>query len=252
MDDLTPRIAAELIAREGLVREAYRDTAGVWTWSVGVTDTSGHLVERYRDNPQTVERCLEIYLWLLRTRYLPAVLEAFAGHDLAENELGAALSFHWNTGAIARASWVGLVKAGSREEARAAMLEWCKPASLRSRREGEAALFFDGQWSNDGTALVYEVAKPAYTPVRPTRTPIMDALTAAFGGAATTVEDEATVAEQVTAAIDAATQAVEQAVTVPLRVSPAVAVPVAIPKGPSIAARLMGWLRSLFSQRSPA
>ena len=97
---ITPRIAAELIAHEGIVREAYKDSVGVWTWSIGVTDASGHLVGRYKDNPQSLERCFEIFEWLLRTRYLPAVQEAFAGHELKEHELGGALSFHYNTGAI--------------------------------------------------------------------------------------------------------------------------------------------------------
>ena len=74
---ITPRIAAELIAHEGIVREAYRDSVGVWTWSVGITDASGHRVGRYRDHPQPLSRCLEIYLWVLQNRYLPAVLQAF-------------------------------------------------------------------------------------------------------------------------------------------------------------------------------
>ena len=74
MRTLTPRILGEILQHEGLAREAYRDSVGVWTWSVGITDASGHKVARYRDNPQTIGRCLEVFVWLLETRYLPAVL----------------------------------------------------------------------------------------------------------------------------------------------------------------------------------
>lgn len=166
MRDLTPRIVLELLAHEGLVREAYRDSVGVWTWSVGITDASGHRVyPRYKDNPQPVSRCLEVYLWLLRTRYLAPVIAAFGSYDPAEHELGAALSFHWNTGAIRRASWVAGFVAGDREGALASFLSWSLPAAVAARRRREAALLFDGQWTGDGSTLVYEVAKPSYRPV---------------------------------------------------------------------------------------
>ena len=56
MRTLTPRILGEILQHEGLAREAYRDSVGVWTWSVGITDASGHRVARYRDNPQPLER----------------------------------------------------------------------------------------------------------------------------------------------------------------------------------------------------
>lgn len=174
--NLTPRIAAELIHHEGIVREAYRDSKGVWTWGVGITNASGHAVARYRDKPQKIARCLEVYIWALRTRYLPAVERAFAGTALAEHELGAALSFHYNTGAIERADWVALFCQGKRDTARKAMMNWCHPASLATRRRREQALFFDRAWTTDGTALVYDVAKPSYAPRGGKRVNVMPAL----------------------------------------------------------------------------
>lgn len=165
MREITPRIALELIVHEGIVTEAYKDSVGVWTWSVGVTDASGHTVfPRYKDRPQPLEHCIGVYLWLLREKYLPPVLAAFGPHDPTEAELGAALSFHWNTGAIARASWIARFVAGDVAGARKAMLDWARPASLLQRRRKEQALFFDGTWSSDGAALVYGVAKPSYRP----------------------------------------------------------------------------------------
>lgn len=176
MTTITPRIAAELLYHEGLVREAYKDSVGIWTWGVGITDASGHKVGRYKDNPQTIEKCLEIYLWALREKYLPTVLQTFAGHKLTEAQLGAALSFHYNTGAIASADWVRKWKEGDKEGARRAILNWSKPKEIIGRRKGEQALFFDGKWSGDGTVLVYNVAKPSYQPVGGKRVNIMPEL----------------------------------------------------------------------------
>lgn len=183
MRDLTPRIALELIAHEGVAREAYRDSVGVWTWSVGITQASGHAVfPRYKDNPQPLEHCLAVFLWLLRTKYLPAVLAAFGAVELTEPQLGAALSFHWNTGAIARAGWVRRFVAGDAAGARVAMLDWARPPALLPRRRREQALFFDAAWTADGTALVYDVAKPAYRPAGANRVAIAPAIARLFAG----------------------------------------------------------------------
>lgn len=162
--DLTPAIVLEVIEHEGIVPEAYKDSVGVWTWGVGVTDASGHSVGRYKDNPQTIAKCLEIYLWLLREKYLPAVLAAFEGRPLSENELGAALSFHWNTGAIGQADWVKDVLRGDMAAARASILNWRSPPEILSRRTSERDLFFDGRWVSDGKVSVWGVSKPSYKP----------------------------------------------------------------------------------------
>jgi lysozyme len=181
MRSLTPRIALELLAHEGIVPEAYRDSAGVWTWSVGITDASGHLVHpRYVDKPQPLEHCLGVYLWVLRTRYLPSVLAAFGDHDPAEHELGAALSFHYNTGAIARATWCRSFVAGDREAARAEFMNWSRPAAIVPRRQSERDLFFDGTWTSDGSTMIYDVAKPSYRPVRGRRIAVAGLLASMF------------------------------------------------------------------------
>jgi len=163
--DLTSAIVLEIVEHEGIVTEAYKDSAGVWTWGVGVTNDSGHRVyPRYKDKPQTVAKCLEIYLWLLREEYLPDVLRAFGDRPLAEHELGAALSFHWNTGAITRAEWVKQVCAGDDEKARVSIMNWRSPPEIISRRKAERDLFFNGTWTSDGKVPVYRVAKPGYQP----------------------------------------------------------------------------------------
>lgn len=161
---LTEPMVLEILEHEAIVREAYKDSRGVWTWGVGVTSESGHHVERYKDSPQSIAHCLGVYCWLLTNTYLPEVLRAFEGHDLAEHELGAALSFHYNTGAIGRASWVKSVLAGNRVLARSQIMDWTKNKELVGRRKAERDLFFDGRWSHDGIVTVWSVHKPSYTP----------------------------------------------------------------------------------------
>lgn len=162
--NLTVRVAMELVGHEAIVLEWYKDSVGVGTWGIGVTNASGHSVERYKDAPQTVRRVLEVYVWLLRTNYIPDVLKAFQGFALTEAQFAAALSFHYNTGAILRAGWVRDFKAGDLAGARDAFMEWRKPPEIIERREKERDLFFDGTWSGETKTTVYPVRKPSYTP----------------------------------------------------------------------------------------
>lgn len=161
---LTPRIVAAVAHEEGLVLEAYRDSVGVWTWGLGVTNSSGHEVyPRYLDKPSTIEKALEVAIWLLENRYLPAVQRAFDGLRLKEHEIAGALAFHWNTGAISRASWVKSYRVGDLATARAQYMEWRKPPEIIERRKRDAAVFFDGVWG-DLTVPIRSVAKPSYRP----------------------------------------------------------------------------------------
>jgi lysozyme len=162
---LTRRVAMELISHEAIVLEAYRDSVGVWTWGVGITNSSGHQVHpRYLDNPQTVERCLEVYIWALNIRYIPRVYETFLGRDLTEGQFCAALSFHFNTGRLHTASWPKLWREGRVSDARRSFMQWRHPPEILARRQKECDLFFDSQWSNEGTARLVPVRKPSYTP----------------------------------------------------------------------------------------
>lgn len=181
---LTERTVLEIADHEGAVLEAYLDSVGVWTWGIGVTDASGHKVGRYVDNPATLERVLEVFEWLLRTKYLPDVMKAFAGHEMAEHQIAAALSFHYNTGSIGSAHWVQLWKRGEVAEARRAIMNWSRPREIIGRRKCERDLFFGGRWSSDGNVLVFEVKKPGYAPVRPKPMDMRFAIRAAMERAA--------------------------------------------------------------------
>ncbi len=185
MNKITSNIAMEIVAHEAIVREAYKDSVGVWTWSVGITTASGHDVfPRYKDSPQPMQRCLEVFEWVLRTNYAPDVEDAFEGHALTENQFGAALSFHYNTGGIKRASWVKEWKDGDIATARSSFMNWRKPAEIIPRRKKERDLFFDGRWSGDGSVTEYPVKKPSYQPDfrNPKRVDVKASLTELLGG----------------------------------------------------------------------
>ena len=162
---ITEQVALEIASHEAIVRQAYKDSVGVWTWSAGVTSASGHNVERYIGKPQPMKRCLEIYIWLLREKYAPAVWKAFDGYELTEAQFAAALSFHWNTGGINRASWVKHFKAGDMAKAQKAFMAWNKPKEIIGRRTAERDLFFKGKWTNKGTVAEYIRLTKKNTPV---------------------------------------------------------------------------------------
>jgi lysozyme len=180
---LTVRSCGELVGHEAIVQEWYLDSENVGTWGIGITKASGVNVLQYKDNPQPLETCLEAFVGLVRRKYGLEVLEAFAGRVLTEAQFAAALSFHYNTGSIKSATWVKLWLAGKVAEARASFMTWKIPAAVLERRRKECDLFFDGEWSGDGTALVLPVNKPSYQPsfARAKRVDIRAALETALG-----------------------------------------------------------------------
>ncbi|MGB1390598.1 MAG: lysozyme [Paracoccaceae bacterium] len=161
---ITPRVALEVAHHEAVIRQAYKDSVGVWTWSVGLTRATGHDVTRYIGNPATLEKCLEIFVWALNN-YAEAVRAEFKGHNLTEAQFAAALSFHWNTGSIRSASWVDAWKAGNVADAKRRFMLYNKPAAIIPRRKAECALFFDGKWSGGRTMPEYTRVTANYSPV---------------------------------------------------------------------------------------
>lgn len=160
---ITTRVALEVAAHEAIVRQAYKDSVGVWTWSVGLTNATGHNVERYIGNPAPMQKCLEVWIWAMQ-EYADDVRAAFRGRDLTEAQFAAALSFHWNTGGIKKASWVRQWLAGDAAKARASIMNWKKPKEIIPRRRKERDLFFDGKWSNDGAITEYTRVRSSGSP----------------------------------------------------------------------------------------
>jgi lysozyme len=157
LDNLNSEMVHAIASVEGIVLELYYDSVGVATWSVGITSASGHSVERYRRKPSTVERALEVYIWLLKTRYGPRVVRAFKDTMLTEAQFTAALSFDWNTGGIHRASWVKHFIEGNTAAARSSIMNWKTPPSIIGRRKHEQTMFFENMLPITTTMTRYDV-----------------------------------------------------------------------------------------------
>ncbi len=162
---ITKKVVLEIISHEAIVREAYKDSKGIWTWGIGVTNESGYTIfPRYKDKPQSITKCLEIFKWLLEKKYVPKVESAFQGVELTEEQFAAALSFQYNTGRITSAGWVKSFVQGDYELAYRKIMEWRRPPEIIPRREKERDLFFKSIWSHTGTVTEYMLKKPSYTP----------------------------------------------------------------------------------------
>ena len=146
-----------LINLEGVVLSAYRDSVGVWTIGVGHTAAAGPP----RPGPGltiTLEQAIGLFREDVR-RYEADVALAVKV-PLKSHEFDALVSFHFNTGAIARAAITRHLNAGNRQKAAAAFMNWTRAGgvagALTQRRSAERALFERGDYGNIETALVYD------------------------------------------------------------------------------------------------
>lgn len=161
---LTVRGVLEIMEHEGFVLEMYKDSVGVETWAGGLTAAAGINVRQYKDNPSSMQTAIDATVERFKKKYVPEVLSAFQGRALTEAQFHAAVSFHWNTGAIGRADWVKHWLAGNIDAAYAAIMNWKSPPEVVKRRKAERELFFKGTWIGDGKTTVYQVRKPSYIP----------------------------------------------------------------------------------------
>ncbi|MCX5519472.1 peptidoglycan-binding protein [Kaistia defluvii] len=147
MAEITPAGLEQLVAEEGEVLRAYRDVAGVWTIGVGLTAASGVVAPKAGMVITRVES-RRLLAAALASRYEPAVAAAMPGAPA--HAFDGAVSFHFNTGAIARASWVKAWREGDAIAARAGIVAWNKAGGrvvegLSRRRAREADLILLGR-----------------------------------------------------------------------------------------------------------
>ncbi len=147
----------ELEREEGVVLKAYRDAVGFWTIGAGLTKASG-VVDPKPGMVLTPERARELLVQALRRKYEPAVAKAMPG--VSQHEFDAALLFHFNTGAIARASWVTAWKRRPRDwaDVERRFNAWKKGGGrvlpgLVSRRGREFRMLRDGHYATTPVPL---------------------------------------------------------------------------------------------------
>lgn len=152
--NLSDKGAMELIGHEAIVLTPYYDSVGVLTWGVGHTAMAGEpLPSLLWGKPGEISEAIRVFRKDVE-RYAAQVRLAFKV-PLTQEQFDAAVSFHFNTGAISRAGWVKKFNAGDVAGARKAFMDWRKPAEIIPRRTKERDLFFNGVYANGGKATVY-------------------------------------------------------------------------------------------------
>ena len=100
---------------------------------------------------------------LAKARPASEVLPGLLGAEVAkrlpnvkQHEFDAAVSFHYNTGAIARATWVRTLSVGDVALASRQIMDWRKPPEIIKRREAERDLLLLGKYPT-GSVTVWGV-----------------------------------------------------------------------------------------------
>ena len=158
---------AMLEAEEGVVLRAYRCPAGVWTIGAGLTAASGVVTPR-AGMVITPAEASALLARALAKNYEPAVDRAMWPGRPVQHEFDAGVMFHFNTGAIGRASWVRAWIRDNADAARRGLMAWNKGGGkvlpgLVKRRAREADLLLKGAYT-PGKAR--RAAAPAHGPAR--------------------------------------------------------------------------------------
>ena len=150
---ITDRGFLTLIRHEGVVPGPYLDVKEIWTFGIGHTAAAGppDPARMTRGMPADLDAGIREAFRVFRAdlaRYEAAVLRAVKV-PLAPHEFDALVSFHYNTGAIARATLTAKHRAGDHAGAAAEFARWNRAGGrvlpgLVRRREAEAALYRQG------------------------------------------------------------------------------------------------------------
>jgi lysozyme len=142
-----------LMQHEAVVTNRYKDSVGVWTIGVGITAAAGASV-----NPDTftgritLEQAIEMFKETVK-KYENGVNKAVT-RDMPQHVFDAFTSFHYNTGAIGKASFVKDYNEGkSDKKVHDGMLKWRKPPEILERRKSEAKLFLTGEYPKGGISV---------------------------------------------------------------------------------------------------
>lgn len=149
---LSPQGIAAIAGHEAFVPGPYFDTKRVLTIFVGHTAAAGDPdpAARPRGMPDDLDAALAEGLAVFArdlARFEAEVSRAIRV-EVTQAEFDAAVSFHFNTGAIGRADWVKALNAGNLAGAAAGIMNWRKPPEIIDRREAEQRLFQTGAYPN--------------------------------------------------------------------------------------------------------
>lgn len=157
---MTDRGLIALIRHEGIVPAPYLDVRGIWTFGIGHTAAAGDPDPgaMTRGMPVDLDSGIREAFRVFRTdlqTYEAEVLRVVKV-PVEPHEFDALVSFHYNTGGIARAELTRALNRGDRVAAARAFMNWRRPASIIPRREAERDLFRDGRYP-EGSLPVWSV-----------------------------------------------------------------------------------------------
>jgi lysozyme len=146
-------------AFEGCALRAYRDEVGVITIGYGITNYDPVICKKYFGGPLTMGTTITqaqadaSMEEAVDEHYMPAVEKALPGQPQNVQDGGGI--FHYNTGAIAKASWPKSWMAGNKDAAKASIGSWNKAggkvlAGLTRRRAREWAIIESADYGPEG------------------------------------------------------------------------------------------------------
>lgn len=154
---VSKRGLVEIASHEGIVPMPYFDSVGVATIGIGHAEVSGR-----PPNPRHMERGVEISMDEVFEMFKDDISSFARGVDRAvkvpvsQSEFDALVSFHYNTGGIARATITKRLNNGDRKGAADAFMMWRRPPEIIGRRRKEQTLFRTGSYSSGGWASVFK------------------------------------------------------------------------------------------------
>jgi lysozyme len=159
---ISPQGMFALALHEGIVPGPYKDSVGVWTYGIGHTASAGppNPAKMKRGMPPNLDAEIKRAVALFESdveRYASDVQRALR-RPVEQHQFDAMVSFHYNTGAIARASLTKLANAGDIAGAAKAFMRWRKPSEIIPRRQAEQRLFRDGTYPS-GVIPVWSVTE---------------------------------------------------------------------------------------------
>jgi lysozyme len=161
-----------LALHEGIVPGPYRDSVGVWTYGIGHTAAAGapDPAKMPKGMPANLDAALrDVFATFRRdvAKYEAGVNRAVKV-PVTQAQFDALVSFHYNTGAIGKASLVKRLNAGDLAGAAAGFMAWKKPAEIIARRKAEQAMFANGTYPT-GQVTVWQVSKAGKVIWKPAR-----------------------------------------------------------------------------------
>jgi lysozyme len=150
-----------LALHEGIVPGPYKDSVGVWTYGIGHTAGAGapDPAKMARGMPRDLDAALRAVFAQFRAdlpKYEAGVNRAVKV-PISQAQFDALVSFHYNTGAIGKASFVKRLNAGDVAGAAKGFMAWNKPAEIIPRRKAEQELFAKGTYPG-GQVTVWQVS----------------------------------------------------------------------------------------------